>query len=122
MQSTPLKEYFQEPLPTEQSELLTQFYRAYTAWIDDGAPERIIFHRNRGLCGNLRIWALSVGMNLLGDEYQAIRSEMYGQFRSRYMDGLHPFNDSLNEFNHEADTRTCHQNLQRIKWARRHAE
>ncbi|MFP3739980.1 hypothetical protein, partial [Burkholderia sp. SIMBA_019] len=79
MQSTPLKEYFQEPLPTGQSELLTQFYRAYAAWIDDGAPEGIIFSRQHGLCHNLQVW-VRVIKGVAGQDWYEVDQEMRMQF------------------------------------------
>jgi hypothetical protein len=122
MQSTLLEEYLGEPLPTGQSVLLTQFYRAYAAWIDDGAPPFIVFLRQAGLCGNLRVWAQSIGLEDYAYEYKPVRGEMQQQFRRSFVEILHPFNQSLNEWNHEADSHTCHLNTERIKWVRKHAE
>jgi hypothetical protein len=104
-----------------QSELLTQFYRAYVAWIDDGAPEGIVFTRGNGLCSNLIRFIRGVTDSLC--TRRMVGNEMYGQFRTAFAakDWGFPFNDNDSTYWTESGIYQCHLNQDRIKWARDHA-
>lgn len=115
------EQYLCNSIPKEQSELLTQFYKDYLAWIDDGAPSQPTFKRHMGLCGNLRMWAIHyLCMNDI--EYREIRNELKEQFCAKFLDYLHPFHLFASEFNAEVDQDTCHLNVNRIQWVRSHAQ
>lgn len=102
-----------------QSELLTQFYRAYAGWLDAGAPRLplTIFSRDSGLCRNLRLWLNNVGKL---DYYRSLRREMEEQFSP--MNVLYPFNGNSWAYQNEREAEKCHLNEQRIKWVRDHAQ
>lgn len=96
----------------EQSELLTQFYQAYLAWVEDGAP--IInpnFKRRYGLCANVCDWAPAC--NLV--------DEMTDQFEAAELNLLYPFNDYGADYKQDSKSRTHHLNEKRIQWVRDHA-
>jgi hypothetical protein len=134
MQSKPLtssKEFHDQYLGTfempRQSELLTQFYRAYAAWIDDGAPRRVLFRRDAGLCRNVMIWAEAIGKE--GLEIRLLRDELRTQLKQANLDMNYPFSPKDAPFgvahyyhSDEQPNQTCYLNEDRIKWAREHAE
>jgi hypothetical protein len=108
------------------SELLTKFYRAYCAWVDDGAPEIRVFRRDKGLCGNVMCWADAIGKNGLCT--RLLRDELRMQFKHAGMDMEYPFNPAVTpqgpyHYYHsiEQPMAICHQNPKRIAWAREHA-
>jgi hypothetical protein len=125
MQSKPLtssKEFHDQYLGTfempRQSELLTQFYRAYAAWLDAGAPKEMGFSRHHGLCGALRQWANRHAQV----EYRNLGNELQAQFMKLSTSFLHPFHELSSQYNLEADRGACHRNPKRIAWAREHAK
>jgi hypothetical protein len=101
-----------------QSELLTQFYQAYAGWLDAGAPEGIIFSRQRGLCWSAVEWISATGKT--GTD--ALLEEMDHQFVAAGLDPTFPFNNgSVQQFGREKVTNSKHLNEQRIQWVREHA-
>lgn len=109
-----------------QSQLLTQFYRAYTAWIDDGAPEGIIFSRQHGLCHNLQVWVRSI-ISMAGQEWYELDQEMRLQFQKTELHPIFPFNTGDRmyyqiEQNTMETSLQCHSNANRLSWARKHAD
>jgi hypothetical protein len=109
-----------------QSTLLTQFYRAYTAWIDDGAPKRVLFRRDAGLCRNVMVWAEAIGQE--GLQVRLLRDELRTQLKQAGMDMDYPFSpaDAQHGPHHyyysiETNAEICHLNERRIAWVREHA-
>lgn len=109
------EQHFELPV---QSELLTQFYRSYAAWLDDEAPKRVIFLRDRGLCGNLQAWTRAIGLS--GTPLKALRNEMARQFEAVHLNPDYPFSLFI-EYEAEKTAERCHQNLKRIEWVMNHA-
>jgi hypothetical protein len=101
----------------KQSELLTQFYKAYLWWLEAGAKEDMGFARTYGLCRALRIWANRNAQV----EYHALQEEMVQQFMQHSTSFLHPFHTSAEEFNLEAFRGESHLNRDRIQWVKDHA-
>jgi hypothetical protein len=106
---------FEQP---KQSELLTQFYRAYFEWVNNGAPEQNPFSRYHGLCGALRQWA-NRNAQL---EYPKLKDELLAQFMKETTSFLHPFHTFAQEYNREVDRGEAHLNLDRIKWVKDRAQ
>lgn len=104
-----------KPAAPVQSEQLTQFYRSYAGWLDDGAKEGMVFYRNHGLCLNLCEWLATADMQdqLLG--------EIYDQFKDAGLCTVYPFNER-DGFHREHREHTCYLNEARINWVRQHAE
>lgn len=111
-----------------QSELLTQFYRAYAGWLDDGAPQAVqIFQRDAGLCGNVMSWAAAIGKD--GLHRKLLRDELRMQLKHAGMDMDYPFSPAdapcgPHHYYHSIEqTRLiCHLNPKRIEWVRDHAK
>lgn len=104
----------------EQSPTLTEFYRAYRDWLDNGAPEQHpIFCRGDGLCLNCSIW-----MDQTGNNASCIDTEMVAQFRAAKLNGWLPFNTGENTISYMYETRNylCHLNPKRIRWVRERAQ
>lgn len=107
----------------QQSELLSEFYRAYAWWLDAGAPLDMGFYRNHGLCNSLRVWANRNAQ--LG--YKNLHDELIEQFRQAGLDTHYPFNCGdriyyLIECGDRNFNPRCHINEQRIKWVRDYAQ
>lgn len=102
-----------------QSELLTQFYRSYTAWLDDGAPRNIIFSRKAGLCHNLKLFSIAIGAS--STALINVRNEMHMQFIHARCGGYYPFDGTADVYEKTVSAHGCHLNEHRIKWVRDHA-
>ncbi|UVD31660.1 hypothetical protein Pondi_00019 [Escherichia phage Pondi] len=89
---------------------LKEFYQAYAAWLDAGAPEDQPFSRAYGLCDNL----FTRGC------YDILR-ELKGHFKSEGYDPAYPFGGS-EVFETEMDNEEMHLNPERIKWVKDHAK
>jgi hypothetical protein len=102
----------------EQSELLTQFYRAYLQWLEGGAREDLMqFSRYHGLCGALRQWANRNAQI----EYPDLKEELTQQFMGYCTLFWHPFNQTTQHYNREVDRGEAHRNPARIQWVKDHA-
>lgn len=112
---------------------LKNFYRAYAAWLEAGAPEKnenpYRFDRGFGLCSNVTIFFTE---NVNGEDvydvtegYNALR-QMKDQFVFAGLDSNTPFNKPAwgygeNYFSESFDRR-CYLNESRIEWVKSHAE
>lgn len=100
-----------------QSKQILQFYQAYKAWLDAGAPgftQEMPFHRSVGLCANLTYY-----FHRHGGAVALInaRQEMENQFKAFDLDRYFPFHyQQSDRFYSEAATNTCHLNEYRIEW------
>lgn len=95
----------------DQSAELTAFYKAYLAWVENGAPtDHAIFKRKYGLCSNFIDWA---------DSETSI-DELADQFEADGLNFLHPFNDSPEDYNRDTVSESHHLNEQRIAWVKSH--
>lgn len=102
-----------------QSALLTEFYREYLKWVEEGACERAPFLRSSGLCANLSHWAAHKVVTTI--EWDELEVEMTTQFLNA---GLHrelPF-CTWEEYNRMSATCTYHLHEPRIAWVREHAK
>lgn len=88
---------------------LKEFYQAYAAWLDAGAPEDQPFSRAFGLCDNL-----------CDKGFHDLWRELKGQLKSEGYDPAYPFGGS-EVFENETDDLTFHLNPERIKWVKDHA-
>jgi hypothetical protein len=95
-----------------QSKELTQFYRDYAKWLDDGAPQYQPFSRHRGLCSN------SVRYEA---EMDKLYFEMKAQFIAANLPDTFPFDEGngLKYFD-TVDQATCYLNRARIQWVKDH--
>lgn len=119
----------------EQSVLLTQFYREYLEWAENGGVQtkfgKADFNRGFGLCHNLEIWLDFHEIHL--DTGDNIEEEMQIQFCQAFPEKVDafccdfPFNDETDcdgggrQYENEALSNTCHLNQRRIQWVRDHA-
>lgn len=102
----------------QQSELLTQFYKDYLAWLNAGAPIGKIFTRSAGLCHNLSQWA-----GLFPEAFEDLIDELQDQLEEDYGESDFPFNncDWPHEYyKHECAQRHTHLNEHRIAWVKSH--
>jgi len=92
-----------------QSEKLTDFYKAYLKWAEDGAPVHNEHHfgRHAGLCSN----AFSFG-------HEGLRDELIQQFVMDGLDEEYPFNENCDDYASEA---AKHHNPKRMAWVHEHA-
>lgn len=97
-----------------QSSKLTQFYRAYQAWLDAGAPQHQPFYREVGLCENL-------GKYLHYSEPD-ILDEMLEQFRKRLKKIKYPFNKNGEDYMAEACGLKSYLNKKRLEWVKEHTQ
>ena len=96
---------------------LAEFYKAYSDWIDAGAPESEPFSRRSGLCGSLCLHLTSKGCNYLARDMalQLMRSQFINAGLSRN----YPFNNSENSYYVECIDGTIHTNNNRIQWVKK---
>lgn len=90
---------------------LQQFYNAYAAWLDAGAPDGQPFVRHTGLCINLH----KFGGN------RDVLKEMSSQFKEAGLDEDYPFNDNSESYYRETYLDEIYLNPKRIDWVRYHA-
>lgn len=103
-------------MKSEQSELLTSFYRAYQDWINAGAPNHKPFRRDKGLCFNLFNFCRD---NHLSDT--AVSNEMNRQFKNAGMNYTIPFS-KYSSYHVEVRTSQCHINKERLTWVKDHLQ
>lgn len=96
----------------KQSKELTEFYQAYLAWVQDGAPFGAKFVRDSGLCLNL--------FRMYGRDIELYK-EMKRQFQCANLDDSYPFDDK-GEYYFACMNNCCHLNIKRIQWVTDHAE
>lgn len=92
------------------SEQLKEFYKAYAAWLDAGAPQCFPFKRHDGLCHNLSNWS---------DYDEELSEELLDQFDDAGLDWEYPFDDHWTKYS--ADDYK-HLNPARVSWVRKHAQ
>ena len=108
-----------------QSEYLTQFYQAYAAWLDAGAPNNDVeegMSRYYGLCSNL-FWYCRRS-SLLDSAIDVTEMELRSQFRNAPSGEVTlPFNryeDAMSAYHDEKNMGLCHTNTRRVQWVRDH--
>lgn len=102
----------------QQSELLTQFYKDYLAWVENGAPALNGFTASYGLCYNLVIWCRANNQS-----WFEVALEMSNQFKRADLDRRYPFNDSMwpaDDYTSEGERQEMHLNEKRIAWVKSH--
>lgn len=93
----------------KQSLALTEFYREYYAWVQDGAGEHPFFRRNHSLCAALFRY------------YRGLAAELEHQLIDAFPEKhLYPFNEDRYHFMDELKNSSMHQNPLRIKWVKDH--
>lgn len=90
---------------------LQQFYNAYAAWLDAGAPQGQSFLRGTGLCHNLGKFG--------GDRDAYI--EMTRQFEAAGLDYRYPFNDGEGDYMTHSGQEDHYINPLRVQWVKDHA-
>ena len=96
-----------------QSQELTNFYKAYVSWIDEGAPDQLPFWRRFGLCSSLIDFNDKIADKL--------HKEMVKQFVDSGLSSIYPFGNYL-RFSSDTLKETQHLNTKREEWARNHAK
>ena len=97
------------------SDNLKEFYRAYKAWLDAGAPDSNPFCRDVGLCANMGLWCLDKESI---DEAR-LYDEMCRQFHLACRSTAYPFGENEYRIGRLSDSQ--HLNPARIKWVEEHA-
>jgi hypothetical protein len=90
---------------------LKDFYQAYAAWIEAGAPNGSPFSRSAGLCYNLQLFT---------EDYSALLYEMSSQFKSEGLDKHYPFNIGEEDYQYSSKKRNQYLNSRRIEWVMNH--
>lgn len=93
-----------------QSVGLTEFYRAYKKWLDEGSPDKRPFWRSCGLCGNIEVTYLSSAWE--------VENELSEQFAEEGLCGSFPF--GAGTYKKEQASGEQHLNPLRIKWVEDH--
>ena len=97
-------------------EELKNFYKAYAAWLNAGAPDYKPFSRHEGLCYALRMYAEDQGFKPL--LRVSLREELDDQFNMK----PYPFNIDRSHYARECLAGEVHRNLVRVDWVRKHAK
>lgn len=100
-----------------QSQQLTEFYRAYKAWLNGGAPAYDIFSRHVGLCSSLIDW--NNHRRATFDECKDTRKELKEQLIAEGLDEYYPFGGYA-AYEYEARSSTAFMNEERIAWVSTH--
>jgi hypothetical protein len=99
------------------SQTLNDFFIAYMAWIDDGAPEMDThFSRTYGLCSNLYNW-MCAQRSLSGSEGADLNQELLARFRQTGLRENYPF-CSGDEYDEMWLNKMQHTFEPRLKWVR----
>ena len=96
---------------------LADFYKAYSDWIDSGAPESEPFSRRVGLCGSLCLYLTSKSCNFRVRD-MALQL-MKSQFIKAGLSRDYPFNNAENSYYLESINGTIHTNKNRIAWVKK---
>lgn len=96
---------------------LADFYKAYSDWIDAGAPESEPFSRRVGLCGSLCSYLASKGYRFPVRD-MALQL-MKSQFIKAGLSRDYPFNNADNSYYVEGIDGKIHTNKNRIAWVKR---
>lgn len=95
---------------------LKDFYVAYAAWLDEGAPDTHYFEKRFGLCSNLATWIYATNAEL---DYARLVNELRKQFEDAGLCCQYPFG-SGREYERMYATNTQHLNPARVAWVRKH--
>lgn len=96
---------------------LSEFYKAYSDWIDAGAPESEPFSRRSGLCGSIFLYAAMNGYPV--SERSALLLVMRVQFIKAGLNRDYPFNSQEKPYLVESARGLIHTNSDRIAWVRK---
>lgn len=89
------------------SKELREFYLAYKAWLDAGAPEKMPFSRSVGLCANL----CHTTKGMKREQENALHDELQASFSVRSM---FPF--GMEDYYHRKNCATMYLCPKRIEW------
>ena len=92
-----------------QSKELTEFYRDYQNWLMSGSPHGEKYHRDVGLCYNLKYEFCHGDLKKGGK----LRNEMIEQFGAEGLNKYFPFGKDVLFDN---PVGTCHKNPRRKAW------
>lgn len=95
---------------------LADFYKAYSDWIDAGAPEGEPFSRRSGLCGSLCSYLTSKGCRFPVRD-MALQL-MKSQFIKAGLSRDYPFNNADNSYCLESINGEIHTNKNRLAWVK----
>lgn len=95
---------------------LADFYKAYSDWIDAGAPESEPFSRRVGLCGSLCLYLTSKGCRF--PERDMALQLMKSQFIKAGLSRDYPFNNADNSYYLESIDGKIHANKNRAAWVK----
>jgi len=98
----------------KQSKELTEFYRAYLAWVEAGAVYSGGFSVRYGLCNNLAKY--------FHYSNYVLCCELADQFEEAGLEHTLPFNGDSHEYFYETNSGACHLNPKRIQWVRDHCK
>lgn len=96
---------------------LAEFYKAYSDWIDAGAPESEPFSRRVGLCGSLCLYLTNKGCR--SPERDMALQLMKSQFIKAELSRDYPFNNADNSYCLESMNGLIHTNKSRVAWVKR---
>lgn len=101
-------------------EMLLNFYKAYAEWLDNEADEDDLFKRSEGLCSNLEKYLDNRGLDFT--ESSVVSKIMVDQFVAARLDPYYPFNDDLNDYHYDIESKSMHLNTARVQWVRDRVE
>lgn len=96
---------------------LADFYKAYSDWIDAGAPESEPFSRRVGLCGSLCLYLTSKGCRFPVRDMTL--QLMKSQFIKAELSRDYLFNNADNSYCLESINGAIHTNKNRIAWVKK---
>lgn len=100
----------------KSSAALLSFYKAYAAWIADGAQSDE-FSRKTGLCSNCFDFFVDYDAETFDyNEGMNIAQELHLQFARAGLNASLPFNYDLEQYGDEVASAACHGNMQRLRW------
>jgi hypothetical protein len=96
--------------------MILQFLKAWLEWVEKGAPEKELFSRKTGLCGNLDQYCRFRGISR-EDAWNCLRI-FESMLRKDRLSSVYPFNTGALEYNEECAGLRIHQNVARLLWVR----
>lgn len=109
-----------------QTQLLTQFYQEYQAWVNGGVQYHPFFRKSSALCGNAerfaadRAWRMR--LNWDDDHFfvDALIAEMRGQFDDAKLSTMYPFGEL--SYDNQLERKSFHTCSRRMAWVANHVD
>lgn len=109
-----------------QTQLLTQFYQEYQAWVKGGVQAHPVFRKSSALCGNAErfaancAWKLRLDWDEENTLIETLIAELRGQFDDAKLSTLYPFGEL--SYDNQLERQSFHTCSRRMAWVSNHAD